>query len=74
MVTGGKVSCVSLWMSLLKTLRKDAVGEKALADALQEKYGINVMIMPGMYEAMARCRVQLHEEKYSWLHQTCHLT
>ena len=45
--TGGKASCVSLWMSLLKTLRKDAVGEMALADALQDKYGINVVIMPG---------------------------
>ena len=46
--TGGKVAGVSLWMSLLKTLRKDVIGEKTLADSLQDKYGINVKIVPGM--------------------------
>ena len=46
--TGGtKVGGVSLWMNLLKMLRNDVVGEKGLADSLQDKYGVNVKIVSG---------------------------
>ena len=44
---GGRAANVSLWMALLKTLRKDVIGEKSLADSLQEKYGTSVKIIPG---------------------------
>jgi hypothetical protein len=55
LATGGKVSSISLWMCLLKTLRRDVMGEKVLADSLQEKYGVNVMIRPGMYDVVCSC-------------------
>ena len=40
-------SDVWLWNTLLKTLRRDVVGEKPLADRLSEKYGINVKVVSG---------------------------